>query len=65
MALIETKDMMKSGQFKTASFWQMLWMTRVRGARIARTLQVPRRNMLGQISSSRVWIIDPNTSTNR
>lgn len=58
MALIETKDMMKSGQFKTCSFWQMVWLTRFKGFQIARTLHVPKRNFLGQISTSKVWIID-------
>jgi len=58
MGLIDTKDMMKSGQFKTCSFWQMLWFTRFKGCGIARTLQVPKRNLFGQVSTSRVWIID-------
>jgi len=60
MAFLETKDMLKSGQFKTCSFWQMLWLTRIKGCAIARTMHVPKRNLFGQISSSKVWIIDPH-----
>ena len=58
MGLLETKDMVRSGQFKTCSFCQMLWHTRIRGCQVARTLHVPKRNLLGQVSTSRVWIID-------
>lgn len=58
MNFIDTKDMVKSGQFKTCSLLQMLWHTRVKKRPIARTLHVPKRNMLGQISTSKVWIID-------
>lgn len=58
MSFIDTKDMMKSGQFKTCSFWQMFWMTRFKGCAVARTLHVPKRNFFGQISTSKVWIID-------
>lgn len=60
MALIDTKDMIRSGQIKTESFCQMIWMTRFKGCRIANTLHVPRRNLLGQISTSKIWIIDPS-----
>lgn len=59
MSFLETKDMIRTGQFKTCSLWQMLWQTRVRGASVVRTLQVPRRNMLGRLTTTKVWIIDP------
>ncbi len=62
MGLIDTKDMIKTGQFKTESFCQMLWLTRFRGCRVANTLHVPRRNMLGKITTSTTWILDPDTS---
>lgn len=62
MALIETKDMMKAGQFKTYSYLKMMWFTRFRGCHVANILQVPRRNFLGQLSTTKIWIIDPGTS---
>ena len=58
MPLFETKDMVRADQVKTDSFCQMFWLTRFRGCRIANTLHVPRRNFLGHISTSKVWILD-------
>ena len=60
MPLLDTKDMMKSGQFKAYSFYQMFWLTKFKGCRVASTLHVPKRNFLGRLSTSKVWIIDPN-----
>ena len=65
MPLFDTKDMMKSGQFKAYSFYKMLWHTRFKGCRVARVLQVPKRNLFGQISTSKVWIIDPKSGKTR
>ncbi|MBX3177098.1 MAG: hypothetical protein KF886_07055 [Candidatus Hydrogenedentes bacterium] len=64
MTFFETKDILKSGQLKTDSYWRMFWHTRFRGYHVARTLHVPRRNLLGQISTSTVWILDPGASGN-
>ena len=65
MALIETRDFVKSGQLKTHSFCQMFWLTRFRGYRVANTLHVPHRNLLGQLSTTRVWIVDQEKSKKR
>jgi hypothetical protein len=65
MALIDTKDMMKTGQFKTYSYYQMLWLTKIKGCRVASMLHVPKRNFLGRLSTSKVWIIDPNVGKHR
>lgn len=58
MSLFETRDFVKTGQLKTSSVWQMFWLTRFKGYRVANTLHVPRRNMFGQLTTSRVWIVD-------
>ena len=65
MSLIETRDFVKSGQLKTHSFWQMLWLTRFKGYRVANTLHVPHRNMLGQLGTTRVWIVDQEKGRKR
>jgi hypothetical protein len=65
MSLIETRDFVKAGQLKTHSFWQMVWLTRFRGYRVANTLHVPHRNFLGQLSTTRVWIVDQEKAKSR
>lgn len=62
MALIDTGNFLKVGQLKTHSFCQMVWLTRFRGYRVATTLHVPHRNFLGQVSTKKVWIVDPQGS---
>lgn len=65
MALIDTSDFVKAGQLKTHSFWQMLWLTRIKGYRVSNTLHVPHRNMFGQLGTTKVWIVDSNKDKNR
>jgi len=65
MALIETRDFVKAGQMKPHSFWQMLWLTRFKGYRVSNTLHVPHQNMLGQLGTTKVWIVDGNKGKNR
>ena len=59
MTLLDTKQMVRPGQFKTTSAFQMFWLTRFRGCKVANTLQTPKRNFIGQMSISKVWIIEP------
>lgn len=65
MKLFDTGDFIKAGQLKTHSFCQMIWLTRFRGYRVANTLHVPHRNMLGQLGTTRVWIVDREKNKSR
>jgi hypothetical protein len=65
MSLIDTKDFIKAGQKKTHSFCEMIWLTRFKGYRVANTLHVPHRNMLGRLGTTKVWIVDRESAKKR
>jgi len=59
MALFDTGHILRGGQFKTTSALQVFWLTRFRGCKVANTLHTPRRNFMGQMTTSTVWILSP------
>ena len=65
MALLDTGQIVRSGQFKITSAFQVFWLTRFRGCKVVNTLQTPKRNFIGQLSVSKVWILDPPKDTRR
>jgi hypothetical protein len=59
MALFDTGQIVRSGQFKSTCAFQVFWLTRFKGCTVANTLQTPKRNLIGQMSTSKVWILEP------
>ena len=62
MPLLDTGQIMQAGQFKSTSAMQVFWLTRFKGCRVANTLHTPKRNFMGQVSTRKVWILEPANS---
>ncbi len=57
MNFLDTARIVGEGQFKSSSAVQVFWLTRFRGCKIANTLHTPKRNFMGKVSTSKIWIL--------
>ena len=57
MKLLDTAQIVRDGQFKASSAFQVFWLTRFKGCKVENTLQTPKRNLMGNISTKKIWIM--------
>jgi hypothetical protein len=62
MTLLDTAQIVREGQFKSTSALQVFWLTRFKGCKVVNTLHTPKRNLIGNVSTSKVWIMEPSNS---
>lgn len=58
MALLDTAQIVRAGQFKSTSALQVFWLTHFKGCKVVNTLQTPKRTLVGRVSTSKVWIME-------
>ncbi len=58
MVLLDTAQIVREGQFKSTSAVQVFWLTRFKGCKVINTLHTPKRNFIGNVTTSKVWIME-------
>lgn len=60
MKFLSSHWLMAHGYLKTSSRLRKLWLTKVKGYRIATAVQSPKKNFLGRrIAYSTIWVLKP------